>query len=42
VLQLTKDMMKGGDNLYYFDKGALKLVDINRMNNLIKQYPAIR
>ena len=35
-------MMKGGDNLYYFDKGALKLVDINRMNNLIKQYPAIR
>lgn len=34
--------MRGGDNLYYFDKGELKLVDISVMNKLIKKYPTLR
>ncbi len=34
--------MKGGDNLYYFDKQEIKLVDISRMNKLIQTYPQMR
>jgi hypothetical protein len=39
VLLLTKDMMKGNENLYYLDKQDTKLVDVNRMNQLLKRYP---
>jgi hypothetical protein len=34
--------MKGGENLYYFDKQEIKLVDISHMNKLIQSYPQIR
>lgn len=42
VLLLTKGMMRGNENLYYYDKQEAKLVDINRMNQLIKEYPQLR
>ena len=40
VLLLTREMMKG-ENLYFFDKQDLKLVDNARMNKLIKSYPGL-
>ena len=42
VLLLTRNLLKGSDNLYYFDKQEVIPVDINRMNNLIESYPALR
>lgn len=42
VLLLTRDLMRGGDNLYYFDKQEIKVVDIARMNKLIQSYPELR
>ena len=42
VLLLTRDMMRGGENLYYYGKQTLNMVDISRMNDLLKAYPAMR
>lgn len=42
VLMLTRELMRGGDNLYYFDKQEIKLVDIGKMNKLIESYCEVR
>ena len=41
VLLLTRNMQKGEDNLYFFEKGSLKLRDAKIMNQLIKEYPSL-
>ena len=41
VLLLTRSMMQGNENLYYIEKNEVKLVDIKKMNELIKQFPSL-
>ena len=42
VLLLTRKMMKGGENLYYYDRNSLKLTDAKLMNQMLSDYPLLR
>lgn len=42
VLLLTKELMQGNDQLYFLEKESVKLVDKDRMNQLILLYPSVR
>lgn len=42
VLILTEELTSGNDQLYYNEKENVKLTNVERMNNYIKAYPAIR